>query len=41
MRAFVVAVVAALIIAAAAAITLNTYVPDTSAGAFSTPAVRI
>lgn len=41
MRTFIVAVVAALLIAAAAAITLNTYVPDTSAETFSTQGVRI
>jgi hypothetical protein len=41
MRTFLVAVFAALIIAGAAAVLLNTYVPDTSAGAFSTPGVRI
>jgi hypothetical protein len=41
MRPFLVAVLAAVVIAATAAIVLNTYVPDTSAGAFSTQGVRI
>jgi hypothetical protein len=41
MRTFIVAVVAAVLIAAAGAIALNTYVPDTSAEAFSTQGVRI
>jgi hypothetical protein len=41
MRTFLVAVVAAVLIAGAAAFVLNTYVPDTSAGAFSTQGVRI
>ena len=41
MRTFIFAVIAAVLIAAGAAVVLNTYVPDTSAGAFSTQAVRI
>ena len=41
MRAFLVAVLAAILIAGAAAFVLNTYVPDTSVEAFSTQAVRI
>jgi hypothetical protein len=41
MRTFLVAVLAAIVIASAAAIVLNTYVPDTSARAFSTQGVRI
>jgi len=41
MRAFIVAVLAAVVIAAGAAIALNNYVPDTSAEAFSTQSVRI
>ena len=41
MRTFLVAVVAAVVIAAGAAIVLNSYVPDTSASVFSTEGVRI
>ena len=41
MRAFLIAVLAAVVIAATAAAVLNTYVPDTSAEAFSTQGVRI
>ena len=41
MRAFLAAVVAAVLIAVGAALVLNSYVPDTSAGAFSTTGVRI
>jgi hypothetical protein len=41
MRAFLVAVLAAIVIAGAAAVVLNTYVPDNSAEAFSTKGVRI
>ena len=41
MRTFLVAVVAAVLIAGGAALVLNSYVPDTSAGAFSTQGVRI
>ena len=41
MRPFLVAVLAAVLIAAAAAVVLNTYVPDTSAETFSTKSVRI
>jgi hypothetical protein len=41
MRTFVVAVVAAALIASGAAIALNTLVPDTSARTFSTQGVRI
>jgi hypothetical protein len=41
MRTFLVAVLAAVLIASAAAVVLNTYVPDSSAEAFSTQSVRI
>ena len=41
MRTFVVAVLAAVLIASAAAVVLNTFVPDSSAEAFSTQGVRI
>jgi hypothetical protein len=41
MRTFLVAVVVALVIASSAAIGLNMFVPNTSAGIFSTQAVRI
>jgi hypothetical protein len=41
MRTFLVAVLAAIVIAGAAAIVLNAYVPDSSAEAFSTQSVRI
>ena len=41
MRAFLIAVLAALVIAGAAALVLKTYVPDTSAEAFSRQSVRI
>jgi hypothetical protein len=41
MRTFLVAVLAAVLLAGAAAVVLNTYVPDSSAGAFSTQSVRI
>ena len=41
MRTFLVAVVAAILIAAGAAIVLSNYVPDDSARAFSTQSVRI
>jgi len=41
MRTFLVAVVAAVLIAGGAALVLNSYVPDTAAGAFSTQGVRI
>jgi len=41
MRSFVVAVLAAVLIASAAAVVLNTFVPDSSAEAFSTQGVRI
>ena len=40
MRTFIVSVIAAVLIAAGAAVVLNN-VPDTSARAFSTQAVRI
>jgi hypothetical protein len=41
MRTFLVAVVAAFVIAACAALVLGNYVPDDSARAFSTQSVRI
>jgi hypothetical protein len=41
MRTFLVAVLAAIVLAGAAAIALNLYVPDNSAEAFSTQSVRI
>ena len=41
MRTFVVAVLAAVLLASAAAVVLNTFVPDSSAEAFSTQGVRI
>lgn len=41
MRVFLVACLAAVLLAATAAVVLNTYVPDTSSQAFSTPGARI
>jgi hypothetical protein len=41
MRTFLVACLAAVLIAVGAAFVLNNLVPDTSAGAFSTQGVRI
>jgi hypothetical protein len=41
MRTFLVAVLAAVLLAGAAAVVLNTYVPDSSAEAFSSQSVRI
>ncbi len=41
MRTFLVACLAAVLIAAGAALVLNKYVPDSSASAFSTQSVRI
>jgi len=41
MRTFLVACLAAIVIAVGAALVLNTFVPDTSSSAFSTQAVRI
>jgi len=41
MRTFLVACLAAILIAAGAAVVLNTYVPDSSSSAFSTTGVRI
>lgn len=41
MRTFLVACLAAIVIAVGAALVLGTYVPDTSSRAFSTQSVRI
>lgn len=41
MRAFLVACLAAIVIAAGAAFVLNGYVPDASSSVFSTKGVRI
>ena len=41
MRSFLLAVVVAVVLAAGAAVVLNNYVPDSSAGIFSTQGVRI
>lgn len=41
MRAFLFAVIAAMIVAAGAAIILNSYVPDAASRVFSTEGVRI
>jgi hypothetical protein len=41
MRSFLIACLAAILIASGAAIVLNTFVPDSSSSAFSTTAVRI
>lgn len=41
MRAFLLAIVVAIVLAAGAALVLNNYVPDSSAGIFSTQGVRI
>jgi hypothetical protein len=41
MRSFLIACLAAILIASGAAIVLNNYVPDSSSSAFSTTAVRI
>jgi len=41
MRTFLVACLAAILIASGAALVLNTYVPDSSSSAFSTKGVRI
>lgn len=41
MRTFLMACLTAILIASGAAVVLNSWVPNSSSGAFSTPGVRI